>query len=128
MENESRKSEVQSRKSIRIKKQWFVSSESEASSYRINLVEYDPRKPYPNYPWTDPQGFDPITLIFVDGLEIPNTMVLFDPKKRDRHLYTYFLHLGGAWHISGNLNESCLNMLKSDWHKSVKNNIYFFSI
>ena len=32
MENESRKSEVQSRKSIRIKKQWFVSSESESDS------------------------------------------------------------------------------------------------
>ena len=55
-----------------------------------------------------------------------NTMVLFDPKKRDRHLYTYFLHLGGAWHISGNLNESCLNMLKSNWHKSVRKKTYIF--
>ena len=53
-------------------------------------------------------------------------MVLFDPKKRDRHLYTYFLHLGGAWHISGNLNESCLNMLKSNWHKSVRKKTYIF--
>ena len=70
-----------------------------------------------------------ITLISDDGLEIPNTMVLFDPKKRDRHLYTYFLHLCGAWHISGNLNESCLNMLKSNWHKSVrKKNIFVFHL